>query len=205
MEYTKIQRREARICFLGESFVNGTGDLECLGWTGRICVDANKNGYDVTYYNLGIRRETSSELKNRWLNELLLRLPKEYNGKVVFSFGVNDTAMENGKTRVTLVNSILNTHEILTSARQLYPVLMISPPPVLDKDQNARIAELSRQFAFICKRLDIDYLDVFSILEKSHVWMDEVRNNDGAHPKAGGYQELAEIVRQWDGWLNFLK
>ena len=24
-----------RICFFGDSFVNGTGDDECLGWVGR--------------------------------------------------------------------------------------------------------------------------------------------------------------------------
>jgi hypothetical protein len=29
--------KEIRICFIGESFVNGTGDPEFLGWTGRVC------------------------------------------------------------------------------------------------------------------------------------------------------------------------
>ncbi|MDY6901411.1 MAG: lipase, partial [Cyanobacteriota bacterium] len=28
--------KEMRICFVGESFINGTGDPECLGWAGRI-------------------------------------------------------------------------------------------------------------------------------------------------------------------------
>lgn len=27
-----------RICFIGDSFVNGTGDDTCLGWVGRISV-----------------------------------------------------------------------------------------------------------------------------------------------------------------------
>jgi hypothetical protein len=26
-----------RICFFGDSIVNGTGDDACLGWVGRIC------------------------------------------------------------------------------------------------------------------------------------------------------------------------
>ena len=64
-----------RICFVGESFVNATGDPECLGWAGRICVNANKKGYDITYYNLGVRRETSAQLKNRWQREVSERLP----------------------------------------------------------------------------------------------------------------------------------
>jgi hypothetical protein len=48
-------KSQIRICFLGESFVNGTGDQEYLGWTGRICVNAHKKGHDITYYNLGVR------------------------------------------------------------------------------------------------------------------------------------------------------
>ncbi|MFH7030878.1 MAG: GDSL-type esterase/lipase family protein [Heteroscytonema crispum UTEX LB 1556] len=194
---------QVKICFVGESFVNGTGDQECLGWTGRICVDANKKGYDITYYNLGVRREGSSELKKRWLREVSYRLPKEYDGRVVFSFGVNDTVSENGKTRVSTINTILNTRQILSEAKNLYPVLMVSPPPVADQEQNQRIANLSKQFASICKSLDVPYLDVFYRLEKSNIWMDEVKSNDSFHPKAAGYQELAEIVLHWDAWLNW--
>jgi hypothetical protein len=28
-----LQLSEIRICFVGDSFVNGTGDPQCLGWT----------------------------------------------------------------------------------------------------------------------------------------------------------------------------
>ncbi|WP_026733363.1 GDSL-type esterase/lipase family protein [Fischerella sp. PCC 9605] len=194
---------QVRICFVGESFVNGAGDPECLGWTGRICVDANKKGYEITYYNLGVRRETSTNLKNRWLQEVSYRLPKEYDGRVVFSFGVNDTTIENGKPRVSLVNSILNTRQILTEAKQLYPILMVSPPPIADEEQNQRIADLNQQFALICKRLDVPYLDVFDVLVNSTIWMDEVRTNDGAHPRTAGYTEFAEIVQNWQAWKDW--
>jgi lysophospholipase L1-like esterase len=194
---------EVRICFVGESFVNGTGDQECLGWSGRICVAANKKGYDITYYNLGIRREASTELKKRWLREVSSRLPKEYEGKVVFSFGVNDTTIENGKIRVSTINTILNTRQILIEAKKSYSVLMVSPPPVADQEQNQRIADLSKQFSLTCKSLNVPYLDVFSKLEKSNIWMDDVKSNDSFHPKAAGYQEFAEIVQKWDAWLNW--
>ncbi|MGD1712770.1 hypothetical protein [Dapis sp. BLCC M172] len=49
---------EIRICFIGDSFVNGTGDPDYLGWTGRICQTFYNQGYDIKYYNLGVRRET---------------------------------------------------------------------------------------------------------------------------------------------------
>ncbi len=194
---------QIRICFVGESFVNGTGDPECLGWTGRICVDANKKGHDITYYNLGVRGETTEALKHRWYNEVNYRLPKEYDGRVVFSFGVNDTTIENGNLRVSLVNSILNAREILSQAKQLYPVLMVSPVPMLDNDQNTRIAELSKYFARICRELNIPYLDVFPTLKQSTIWFDEVQGYDKAHPRAKGYQVLADIVQNWDAWLKW--
>ena len=70
--FMSVQLQQVRICFFGESFVNGTGDPECLGWTGRICVDANKKGYDITYYNLGVRRETSTDLEKRMVARSIL-------------------------------------------------------------------------------------------------------------------------------------
>ncbi|MEA5553971.1 GDSL-type esterase/lipase family protein [Anabaena cylindrica UHCC 0172] len=201
--YLKSPLQEFRICFLGESFVNGTGDPECLGWTGRICVNAIKRGYDITYYNLGVRRETSTELKNRWLREVTYRLPKEYDGRIVFSFGANDTSLENGKIRVSLEESISNAWQILSTAKQLYPVLMVSTAPCADKEQNQRIANLSHEFALVCQELNIPYLDVFSKLINSHIWLEESKNNDGTHPKSGGYKEFAKIVDNWDAWLNW--
>lgn len=195
--------KEIRICFIGESFVNGTGDYEYLGWTGRICQDAFLKGFDITHYNLGVRGETSSELRKRWLQEVSYRLPKKYDGRVVFSFGTNDTTMENGKTRVSLQESITNLQDILSIAKDLYPVLIISPSPIDDKEQNQRSFDLSKDFAKVCDGLNVPYLDIFSELIESDIWMDEVKNYDGAHPRASGYQIFAEIVQNWQAWLNW--
>ncbi|MBD0386361.1 MAG: lipase [Nostoc sp. C3-bin3] len=197
---------EVRICFVGDSFVNGTGDQECLGWTGRVCANANKKGYDITYYNLGIRRDTSTDIAKRWLQEVSLRLPKEYDGRVVFSFGLNDTTLENGKTRVDLADSLKNAYEILSEAQKLYPVLMIGIAPYAepeDSQRRNRNTDLCKQFALICNELNIPYLDVFSILGKSNIWINEARANDGVHPQAGGYTEFAQIVENWNAWLNW--
>jgi len=192
-----------RICFFGDSFVNGTGDPECLGWAGRICAAACQQGYDITYYNLGVRRQTSTELKNRWLKEASCRLSSEFDSRVVFSFGVNDTTLENGKTRVDFSTSIENLSHILNTAKQMFPVLMVGPPPTPDREQNNRIARLSAEYAQVCQKIDIAYLDIFTQLQSSTIWFQEVAANDGYHPGAGGYTELANIVQSWSSWLSW--
>jgi lysophospholipase L1-like esterase len=192
-----------RICFVGESFVNGTGDPQCLGWAGRICATACHQGHDVTYYNLGVRRETSTELKERWQKEVCYRLPPEYNGRIVFCFGVNDTTIENGKTRVAFETSLENTRHILKIAKQMFPVLMVGTPPVGEIEQNSRIAQLSAAFALVCDELDVPYLDIFTALQASNIWIKEAIANDGAHPRAEGYAQLAQLVQDWQPWLSW--
>ena len=195
---------ELRICFLGDSFVNGTGDPECLGWAGRICQAARRRGHDVTYYNLGIRRETSAELRARWQREVALRLPADATGRLVFSFGVNDTTAEGPTTRVPLAESLDNAHAILDEARRLHPTLLAGPPPVADPDQNRRIAELSEHLARVATALAVPYLETCTPLLASAVWVAEVAAGDGAHPRAGGYAELARMVDAWPAWRAWL-
>jgi lysophospholipase L1-like esterase len=197
---------DVRICFLGESFVNGTGDPECLGWTGRICATLQARGYAITHYNLGVRAETSRDLKRRWLGEVTYRLPPSIDGRVVFSFGVNDMGVMGQAQGIELAESIANLHDILRAATQHYPVLMIGPPPCGDVEQARRnqiLANLSQQFSFVCNQLHVPYLDVFTALVDSPIWLTEAITNDGAHPRASGYGEFAAIVDRWPAWHNW--
>jgi acyl-CoA thioesterase-1 len=97
-----MKTTDIRICFIGDSFVNGTGDPLCLGWTGRVSAAAIQQGYAVTSYNLGIRWETSADIAARWRDECARRLPAHSDGRVVFSFGANDTTVEQGRQRLCL-------------------------------------------------------------------------------------------------------
>lgn len=71
-------RNDMRICFFGDSVINGTGDDDGLGWVGRVVAQARRGGCDVTAYNLGIRRGTSADVAARWAGEARLRLPHEH-------------------------------------------------------------------------------------------------------------------------------
>jgi len=193
--------RDIRLCYVGDSFVNGTGDPSKLGWTGRISALSQMNNLDITHYNLGVRRETSEDILKRWESECRSRLPKGSQNKIIFSFGVNDTVIENGQRRVSLEDSIKNAKEILSSASKTFDVIMIGLPPIDDDEHNQRIKELDRKYQELCKALDVPYLSIFDTLYHDEVWREEVSHNDGAHPRDKGYTLLSNIIKNWDHWV----
>lgn len=193
--------RDVRICYIGDSFVNGTGDPTKCGWTGRLSESSQNNNIDITHYNLGIRRETSEDILKRWEVECDSRLPQVSENIVVFSFGVNDTVIENGQRRVSLESSIENAKTILLNASKKYDVIMIGMPPINDDEQNERIKELDDKYQELCKKLNIPYLSIFNRLVHNEIWKDEVALNDGAHPRDKGYEILADLIKNWSGWV----
>lgn len=197
---------ELRICFIGDSFVNGSGDPEYLGWTGRVCATAPNRGASLTHYNLGVRGETSVQIAQRWLGEVTPRMPTAANGRVVFSFGTNDTNfLDDRTTWVERTVSVTTTRQILSGSTARYPVLFVGPPPVAERAQSDRIAAINDLLATTCAEFDVPYLDVFAPLLHSVVWQQEVAASDGAHPQAGGYAELAALVNQWEPWQAWLR
>jgi len=203
---------DIRICFVGDSFVNGTGDPEHLGWVGRVCTllhtaslqttSLHTKSTEITHYNLGIRGDTSEDIKERWQREVKIRLPSHTSNKIIFSFGVNDTVIMDGNRRVNLQNSIDTSRQILSQSSSQYDVLMVGPPPIGDEEQNNRIYELDKHFQEICSELSIPYLSIFDTLTKNSVWLKEVSSNDGAHPRAAGYTQLANQVSTWSEWIK---
>lgn len=195
---------DVRLCFVGDSFVNGTGDRQYLGWTGRLCAATAQRGYDLTHYNLGVRRETSLQIEQRWPQEVATRLADGSDRRVVFSFGVNDTSyatLNGGEQRRVPWEATRDCSErMLWQARETYPVLMIGPPPIADEAHNQRIEDLSEMLATVCHTLDVPYLDTYRKLIQSPIWRQEVAAGDGAHPNAAGYGILADLIFQWSAW-----
>jgi acyl-CoA thioesterase-1 len=191
---------DIRICFIGDSFVNGTGDPLCLGWTGRVCATAIQLGYPITHYNLGIRRETSADIAARWREECARRLPPTIDGRVVLSFGANDTTTEQGRQRLSLAATLHNLRAIVQDARRRYPTLLVGPPPVAEAAHNARIAALCHAMASVAQELGVPYLPVCERLIQAQTWVQEAAQSDGAHPQQGGYAALAALVQAWPAW-----
>ena len=191
--------QDVRICFVGDSFVNGTGDETALGWAGRLCAMANAGNTPVTCYNLGVRRDTSEDIMKRWESECALRLPDSCDGRIVLSCGVNDMAMEDGNVRVDPAESCANVRSILRRARR-YTLLMVGPPPVLDGEQNGRIEDLSLAYSRETQALGVPYIDLFSALCSDDTYRREVASNDGAHPRSEGYSRMARVIVSSPRW-----
>jgi acyl-CoA thioesterase I len=197
-----------RICFFGDSFVNGTGDDDALGWVGRLVAKARQSGRDVTAYNLGIRRDTSADVAARWRSEARLRLPSDCDGRLVFSFGANDclSAGVDGGPRIGRADSLANLEDVLREAQRWLPTLMVGPGIVADdREVNARICELSADYAKVCEQFGVPYLEICRLLLASPTWTREALASDGAHPNRGGYAIVADAVSEWSDWRDWFE
>ena len=193
-------RLNMRICFFGDSFVNGFGDPHCQGWVGRICAKAWSRGDHVTADNCGVRRATSEDVRTNWLAEAAARLPIEHRAAVIFSFGANDRSIEASGPRVSHERQIENVRAILTSAVSRWPTLFVSAPPAIHESARADATRQVATFAGICRDLQVHFLDVGAASSGFKRWRAEALAGDGAHPGAGGYEEFADVVEAWPPW-----
>lgn len=190
-----------RICFVGDSFVQGACDPECRGWAGRVSAAARASGFDVTAYNLGIRRDTSRDIAARWESECEARFRVESARYVLFSFGANDMTFENGDLRVSETESVANFSRLISTSKARYHTLVVGPVPVGIPEQDARIKKLCAAYSQCAQEIGVPYLAVAETLAANPVWLAEVRANDGSHPGADGYSLLAELVSAWPAWF----
>ena len=207
-----------RICFVGDSITVGSGDAGFLGWPGRLCIAETERGHDVTLYNMGVRGDTSEMVLPRWRSECDVRLPDHVNGRLVLSFGLNDTAEETGVgIRVPFEKSLANARTIIGEARGWLPTVMIGPVPLVDDMQpyifpngiayhyvSARVGEVNEAYADLCAELDVPYLDVFTALSANSAWEQSQRDCDGVHATGDGYQLIADRVAEWPAWRDWL-
>ncbi|MDO8410460.1 MAG: GDSL-type esterase/lipase family protein [Phenylobacterium sp.] len=188
-----------RILAFGDSFVAGAGDPAHQGWLGR----ALAGRPEVTAYNLGVRGDTSADILRRWAAEAEARLSAAEPCGLVFAFGRNDAHAVEGRLRLTAAESLKNAHQLLTQGVARAPVLMVGPPPADEPALAARLEGLNEAFKALCGRLRAPYIDVLRPLAVSGTWLAEARAGDGAHPGAGGYQQMAELIAAHPAWRRF--
>ncbi|ODU03556.1 MAG: hypothetical protein ABS81_13750 [Pseudonocardia sp. SCN 72-86] len=193
--------RDLRVIALGDSFVAGVGDPDCRGWFGRLVSAAGRRSIPTTAYNLGIRRNTSADVLRRWESEVAARRAPGCDERLVVSFGVNDSIVEDGRLRVAADESVANLGLLLGGST--LPTFVVGPPPIADASVNRRVVELSARFGDVCAAAGVPFVEVVHDLADDDVWTAEVRDGDGAHPDAAGYDRLAALLLPtWLDWIG---
>lgn len=208
-----------RICFVGDSITAGTGDRRCVGWPGRLAErETVDNGHDVTVYNLGVRGNTAREVAARWKGECGQRLPNNVAGALVFMFGVNDMAVQEGQgLRLGLEKSLELAAQILVRAKEWRPVLWLGPTPVREDNpvirpapgvvyqfDRLRTEKLNKAYARAAEEIGVKYLDLHKTFHGHPVWNACMAAGDGVHPTGDGYELIAETVGEWKYWRDWL-
>lgn len=205
-------RLQTRIVFIGDSIVHGVGDNANLGgWPGRLLRAEQRLEMAFTFYNLGIRSDTSDDIAKRWLSESTARLPPSIPSIYVFSFGLNDATSINDDVRVPLERSLENARMMLNAAKSRARVLWIGPTPIDETSQpvttsigtmqtksNTVTHAYNEGYKILADELQIPYLDLFTHFNEQTAWEEFLF--DGVHPNASGYDAIASLVQQWDEW-----
>ncbi|MET9535577.1 GDSL-type esterase/lipase family protein [Streptomyces sp. NPDC006649] len=195
---------DIRICFIGDSFVQGVGDPEHRGWVGRVL---EATGEDISGFNLGIRRNTSEDVLRRCWREVLPRTLPGADNRLVVSFGSNDTIQEHGAVRVDAARCLENLASILDNCRrQVITALVVGPPPVIGagNEHLRRTSKLADEMGALCRTQHVPFIATTLELAEDPIWTQEVVAGDGAHPGSGGYRRLADLIlaRQWREWIT---
>lgn len=184
--------------------VNGACDKTVLGWTGRVCADAGEKGVNLTYYNLGVRGNTSTDILKRWKFECDNRLLYSDDARIVLSCGVNDTILHGDNCNVSTQRSCENISNLLSEADG-YKVLLVSPPPVNDDAHNDRIGILSNAFSEVAHSFNVPFVDIFTPLLEDINYIQDITDNhscypQGYHPSHVGYSLMANNVCKSPHW-----
>ncbi len=206
--------RDLRICFVGDSYINGSGDEQCLGWIGRLCEKRFTRQFRLTFYDLGIRGATTDEIRDRWRRECTARFPDGADNRVVLQFGINDVAEIVGSSRrVEEEDSVRNAEAIAAEVSGLYPTLWVGLPPAnvacspmrpsegmeIDFSQDTATA-LNRRYIASAAKLGVPYLDIQTPLLANPDYMHSLTFGDQMHCDGSGYGIMADLIDHWEAW-----
>ena len=191
--------------FFGDSITLGVNDTLAGGWIGRFAgLASQRAGLPVppsTFYNLGVRKHSSLQIRERWASEYRSRVNDATVPYLVFCFGTVDMAAPNGNVIVPMKESIQNAQAIISEAQMEAPVLMMGPPPVKNPDHLERLNKLNETYAGLCLDLGVAYLDLLKGLPAVYV----ADLDDGSIPGKNGKHADCRTASQCpivQGWIR---
>ncbi len=180
--------------FFGDSVTLGVDDAPAGGWVARLAGKAAQKGLNVppdTFYNMGVRKNSSRSILERWESEYRARAMEGCPVTLVFCFGTVDMAAPHAVPNVPIGESAANAREILVKAREFGDVLLVSAPPVKNEEHDQRIEALCTAYAAIAKSVGVPFVDIYHPLKETG-YIDELA--DGIHPGPSGNEMIAELL-----------
>jgi lysophospholipase L1-like esterase len=192
---------DIRVCFLGDSFTEGTGDDQTLGWVGRVVAGERGRGHDLTGYNLGVRGQTGAEIAARTAAEAGVRLNGRGNWRaVVICFGANDIFL--GRPAAQSAQALDGM--LRWSAGQGFAAFVVAAPPMTEAALDPQRAALQDVLAQVCRDRAAPFLALPRAVGDWSAWHAEARAGDGVHPGAEGYRRVADAFCAWTAWRDWL-
>ena len=180
--------------FFGDSVTLGVNDAPAGGWVARLAGKAAEAGPAVppdTFYNMGVRRNSSRMILDRWEAEFRARVMEGVPSYILFCFGTVDMAAPKGFPNIPVGESAANAREILLKAGELGTTALVSAPPVTDAEHCQRLDALCTAYASICRSIGVPFVDIFHPLLKMNYVADL---SDGVHPGPAGNDMIASLL-----------
>lgn len=176
----------------GDSIVYGIGDQEYFGWVNRVKfnLENNKNNY---IFNLGIPGQNSTDILNRFENELKSRFNKEDVFNLIFSFGIKDTLLYNEDKNYLNVfkDNIKNIISISKKySKNIYFIGLIIPDISIRTNYNIdNVLLFDNELENICNENSVNYIRIRDLINKDDLF-------DGLHPNNNGHKKISEFIIQ---------
>ena len=182
--------------FFGDSVTLGVNDAPAGGWVSRLAGKAAQAGLSVppdTFYNMGVRRNSSRMILDRFEAEFKARTMEGVPSYLLFCFGTVDMAVPKGFPNIPVGESAANARDILLKAKTFGATALVSAPPVAGKEHCQRLDALCTAYAAICSAIDVPFVDIFHPLLKIGYVNDLA---DGVHPGPAGNDMIASALLQ---------
>lgn len=189
---------EQRIIVIGDELVAGTGDPKRLGWVGRVMNRTPMEGRQHVL-TLAMPAEGTKGLSERFSREVVPRLARKVDNRVVVGLGVHDVAgagVSAARSRLHLANILDEAHNAGAST------FVVGPPPIPGVDAHD-LSRFARACSEVCARRKVPFVDAFTPLVEHDQWLTDMAAGDGRLPGQAGYGLLAWLVlhRGWVSWL----
>ncbi len=187
-----------RIFFIGDELVAGFGDARAMGWTGRVMARTACEP-PLMHLTLATPGEGTEALASRWENDIVPRLDRDAENRLVIGLGSHDL-----ESSLSLARSRLYVANILDNAMSMgLAPFVVGPPPRNDqplRNQN----DLSQAYEQACTRRNIPYVDCFTPLYNHEQWATDMSMNASYTPRQAGYGLMAWLVlhKGWHNWLG---